>query len=434
VRPTPYTLYLPLGIFKFYALDSYDAMKEFFKVTPLEEVLAFCKSFEPVGTETVPLAEALDRVLSEDLVSGEDLPPFPRSTMDGFAVRSSSTFGSSEANPAFLAVIGYVAMGQVPEFSIGPGQAARIATGGMLPKGADAVVMVEHTEKLDESTIEVYRSVAPGQHVMEKAEDFAGGQVVLPRGKRLRPQEMGLLAAFGRGSVKVHLKPVVGILSTGDEIVPIDWDPAPGQIRDVNTTTLSALVAEYGGVPVPCGIVADTVSDLKSACARALEASDMVLISGGSSVGARDYTIEVLSSLPESRILAHGITISPGKPTILAKVGRRIVWGLPGHVTSAMVVFSAIVCPFLARISGESGSQESRFKVSARLGRNVASAQGRIDFIRVRLRQEGETLWADPVLGKSGLLHTMVAADGLIAVGMNEEGLEKGDRVEVLSF
>ncbi|MGD8367530.1 MAG: molybdopterin molybdotransferase MoeA [Desulfobacterales bacterium] len=408
-------------------------MDSFFKVTSLSEVLEYRRLFTPLGTETVDLAEAPGRILGADLVSDEDLPPFSRSTMDGFAVRAASTFGASEANPAFLTLKGEVAMGQVPEFSIGPGEAARIATGGALPAGSDAVVMLEYAEILDEQTIEVTRSVAPGGHVVEKGEDFSRGQVVLGDGRRLRAQEVGLLAAFGRGRVTVFRRPVVGIISTGDEIVSIEETPGPGQIRDVNTYTLTGQVLDAGGHPVSRGIVRDRYDSLKRVLTSALDDSDMVLISGGSSVGTRDYTLKVFSDLPEAEVLVHGMTISPGKPTILARVGQKPVWGLPGHVASAMVVFTAVVRPFLERIGGLAGRADSRpLRIPARMARNVASAQGRVEFIRVRLRQEGDRLLAEPVLGKSGLIHTMVRADGLVTVGMNEEGLEKGDPVEVI--
>jgi molybdopterin molybdotransferase len=271
--------------------------------------------------------------------------------------------------------------------------------------------------------------------VVETGEDFAKGAVVLGAGQKLRPQELGVLAAFGHNTVRVFRQPQVGIVSTGDEIVPIDETPGPGQIRDVNTFTLAGQVSEAGGLPVSFGIVPDRYDALHSALTAALAVADMVLISGGSSVGTRDYTLKVLSDLPDAEILVHGMTISPGKPTILAKIGEKPVWGLPGHVVSAMIVFAAVVRPFLARIGGlaATGAPEA-VRIPARMARNVSSAQGRVEFVRVRLRQEQGRLLAEPVLGKSGLINTMVRADGLVSVGMNEEGLEKGDMVEVIPF
>ena len=407
-------------------------MKDFFKVMDIEEVTALRTEFPEVGEAVVPVAETLDRVLAEEIVSDIDLPDFRRATMDGYAVRAGATFGASEGNPAYLNVKGAVRMGEVPGFSLGPGEAARISTGGMLPEGADGVVMIEHTEALDETVIEVYRSVAPGQHVVDVGEDFRRGEAVLGRGRRIRPQEMGVLSALGRETVRVFRRPVVGIVSTGDEVIPIDRVPRPGQIRDINTYSLAGWVRRSGAVPVTYGIVPDRPEALIPVCARAVAESDMVLISGGSSVGTRDYTIEVLESLPRSRVLVHGISISPGKPTILAKVGEKAFWGLPGHVVSAMVVFAVVVRPFIDRLGGLSEAGEGGYRIPARLARNLASAQGRVDYVRVRLAAGDEGLRAEPVLGKSGLIHTMVKADGLVRIDRDVEGLEAGAPVQVI--
>jgi molybdopterin molybdotransferase len=407
-------------------------MKEFFKVTDLGNVLGYAPDFPRVETQDIPLADAMGRILAQNMNADIDLPDFMRSTMDGYAVRASSTFGASESNPAYLIVKGSVPMGAIPEFSIGAGEAAGISTGGMLPKGADSVVMIEHTETVDKTTIEVYRSVAPAQNILEKGEDFKKGAVLVPAGKQIRPQEIGLLAAFGIEKVAVYKKPVIGIISSGDEVVSIKDMPEPGQIRDINTYTLAGLVHESGAVPRTYGIVRDNFKDLFEKCTAALNQSDMVLISGGSSMGARDYTIEVFSALPESEILVHGISISPGKPTILARSQHRAVWGLPGQVTSTMVVFEIVVKPFIEHISGLLPEHNKHFNLFARLVRNVSSTQGRADYVRVRLFQKDGILWADPVLGKSGLINTMVKADGLIEIGLNTEGLGKGAEVEVI--
>jgi molybdopterin molybdotransferase len=406
-------------------------MKEFFKVETIQGVLAHAPSFSAVDTETVTLTDCLGRVTAEDVYSDVDIPDFNRSTMDGFAVKASSTFGASEANPAYLNVRGHIRMGGRPDFSIGPGEAARIATGGMLPEGADSVIMVEYTDALDDTTIEAYRSVAPGQHVIEKGEDIRHTQPALKAGTRIRPQEAGLMAACGRTETAVFRRPRVGIISTGDEVVPVDQVPGEGQIRDINTQTLSGQVLAAGGMPMVFGIVRDNRDDLMDKCRRALESTDMVMISGGSSVGARDFTVEVLDALPDTAILVHGISISPGKPTILARSSGKAFWGLPGHAVSAMVVFAVVVRPFLDRLCGRSQTVR-QFPVQAVLNRNLASAQGRVDYVRVRLVEVDGQPMADPVLGKSGLINTMVKADGLIAIGMNTEGLEQGTTVEVI--
>jgi molybdopterin molybdotransferase len=407
-------------------------MKEFFKVTDLETVLGYRTKFPQVETEEIPLVESVGRILAENMVADNDLPDFPRSIVDGYAVQGASTFGSSEGNPAYLTLSGSIAMGESPEIAVGPGEAAKIATGGMLPRGADSVVMIEHTEAIDDTTIEVYRSVAPGQNMIAIGEDIKKQTHVLLKGQMIRPQETGLLAALGKQKVAVYQKPVIGIISTGDEIVPISETPSRGQIRDINTYTLSGLIHDAGAVAVSYGIVRDDFKILFEKCELALEQCDMILISGGSSVGARDFTVDVLSALQDTKILVHGISISPGKPTILAKSQSKAFWGMPGHVVSAMIVFSRVVKPFVEYLSGQAAGQKKELRLQARLSRNVASRQGRIDFIRVQLRLEEGMLWADPVLGKSGLISTMVNADGLIEIDINIEGLDKGAVVEVI--
>lgn len=407
-------------------------MTEFFQVMDIDAVLALRLQFEEVGRESVDLENALGRVLAEDFVAAADVPGFDRATMDGYAVQAASTFGAGEANPAYLTVVGSVVMGQAPDHHVGAGQASRIATGGMLPSGADSVVMVEHAGRIDDQTIEVYHSVAPGQHVVARDEDAALGETLLEAGCRLRPQEVGLMAACGATSVQAFKLLRVGIISSGDEVVPVAADPMVGQVRDVNTHTLASLVRQAGGVPLCYGIVKDQFEDQLAMCRRALSETDMVLISGGSSVGNRDLTVKVLSALPQSQILAHGVSIRPGKPTILARCAKTVFWGLPGHVASAMVVFNTLVRPFMAHISG--WRTDHPVVVNARLSRNVASAQGRIDFVRVKLSNREGEVWAEPVLGASGLIRTMVLADGLIAIDRDCEGVEQGVAVKVTLF
>lgn len=409
-------------------------MKEFFDVMHIDAVLQLKNRFGIMDTEQVHFDDALGRILAVDFSAPQDIPGFDRSTMDGYAVCAASTYGASEGNPAYLEVVGAVGMGQIPDHCIGPGQASRIATGGMLPQGADSVVMVEHADVIDETTIEVFHSVAPGHHIVAKDEDAAKGQILVKCGTRLRPQEIGLLAACGVTMVSVFRQPRIGIISSGDEVVSVAVAPEVGQVRDVNTYTLASLVRQVGGIPIFYGIVKDRYDDLLEVCNRAVMETDMVFVSGGSSVGTRDLTEKVLTALPRSEILVHGVSISPGKPTILASCGNKPFWGLPGHITSAMVIFTVLVRPFIAHISG---LQNDLFvSIPAILSRNVASAQGRIDFVRVRLIKANNSPkpWAEPVLGASGLIRTMVEADGLIAVDMNCEGLEKGAEVEVIFF
>ncbi|MFO7784264.1 MAG: gephyrin-like molybdotransferase Glp [Thermodesulfobacteriota bacterium] len=408
----------------------------FFQLKTVEEILQILSGLPAVGDETVmSLSSALGRVLAGDVISPEALPGFSRSSMDGFAVRARDTYGATESLPAFMEVAGEVSMGTRPTGGIGPGQAVRIATGGMLPPGADAVVMVEYCHALDENTVEVARAVSPLENVIGPEDDIRKGERVLPAGTRLRPQELGVLAGLGISEVTVFRSPVVAVLSTGDEVVPVDRTPAPGQVRDINTHTLSAFCAGLGAVPQGLGLVPDRFDRLQECIHRGIEKADSVWISGGSSVGTRDLTVRVLESVEGMEILAHGVSISPGKPTILARVGRRTIWGLPGHVASALVVAEVLLRPFLRRISGEAArSPATRFSVEAELGRNIESAPGRDDFIRVRLREENGRIIADPLFGKSGLISPLLEADGLVRVDRFTEGLYRGDRVTVRLF
>jgi len=406
-------------------------MNHFFKVKSLEEVMERIKDFSSVESETIPVFEAFSRILAEDLIAKKDLPGFRRATMDGYAVAASSTFGASESNPAWLDIAGTLSMGDIPEFTLETGKAAGISTGGMLPKGADSVVMVEHTELIDEKSVEIYKSVAPLQNVIDASEDFAENETVLPKGTYIRPQEEGLAAGLGFSEIRVYKRPKVGIISTGDEIVPIEEEPLPGKIRDINSYTLSGFIKEAQAEPVCYGIVKDDPAALKRALEKALEETDMVLISGGSSVGTRDFTIEAISSLPDTEILAHGMSISPGKPTIFARAGKKPVWGLPGQVVSAMVVLKIVVIPFLNQLKGLD-NRDRTIRVPAILSRNVASAQGRREFIRVLLERQADRMIAKPVLGKSGLIRTMIHADGLLEIGDHVEGLEKDTLVHII--
>ncbi len=409
-------------------------MRSFFKVVDIETVLSLATTFEVLPVEPIRLTAAVGRVLAEDIEADLDIPGFSRATMDGYAVQGASTFGASEGNPALLKVVGSVAMGEKPDVAIGPGEAVRIATGGMLPNGSDAVVMVEHTETIDADIIEAYKSAAPGQHVIARGEDMRAAERVLQRGQPLRPQEIGLLAAAGRSQFDVFQQPRVGILSTGDEVVPVEAVPSPGQIRDVNSAALAAFIRAAGGIPQAYGIVPDDYEALLETCRQALAANDMVLISGGSSVGTRDFTIDVLQALEDAEILVHGVSIRPGKPTILARGSGKPVWGLPGHVTSAMVVFAVLVRPLLEHLGGLAPRFRRRVHVPARLTRNLPSVQGRVDYVRVRLVPAADGLEADPVLGKSGLIRTMAAADGLLCIDANAEGLDGGAFVTVELF
>lgn len=384
------------------------------------------------GVEKVPLLEALGRRLAGEVTAVDDVPGFHRSTMDGFAVRARDTFGATESLPAYLDVEGEVFMGRAPAGSVGVGRAWRIPTGGMLPEGADAVVMVEHTEELDDRTIGVNRPVAPGDHVVRAGEDVAAGSVVLRPGHLVRPQDLGLLSAVGVTEVPVARRPRVGIISTGDEVVEPHRAPGQGQVRDINSYVLYGQALAAGGQPEIRGIARDEFDVLLDMLRRTVDECDLVLLSGGSSVGTRDVASRVLDTLGSPGVLFHGISIKPGKPTVGAVVDGKPVFGLPGHPVSAAVVFELFVTPLLKH--GGYTEDPLEFPVRARLKRNMRSAAGREDYIRVRLARENGEITADPVLGKSGLISTMVRAGGLARIPAEKEGVEAGELVEVKLF
>jgi molybdopterin molybdotransferase len=326
-------------------------------------------------------------------------------------------------------------MGAVPDRGVGPGEALRLPTGGMLPPGADALVMVEYTAEHPDRTLEVRRAVAPGEHVLAPGDDVRAGQMLFPSGCRLRPQDVGLLAALGVRRLTVYAQPKVAILSSGDEVIPLHKKPRPGQVRDSNAYLAAAQVVAAGGVPLIRGILPDDFSAIRGALAAALDAADLLLISGGSSVGTRDLTLAAIRDLPQTEILVHGVAIRPGKPTILADADGRPLLGLPGHPASAAVVMEVLGKPLLARLAGLSEDPAPWSSVvAAQLSRNLAGASGREDFVRVRLRQEGETLWADPILGPSALLSPMVQSHGLVMIPLETEGLNRGETVAVQLF
>jgi molybdopterin molybdotransferase len=303
----------------------------------------------------------------------------------------------------------------------------------MLPDGADAVVMVEQTQEVDASTVEVLRPVAPGEHVLQPGEDVVKGDCVLPAGHALRPQDLGGLLALGIVEVTVARRLRVAIVSGGDEIVDPRGVPGPGQVRDVNSYTLSALVRRAGHEPLLLGVAPDVFADLDALVRRALDLGDLVIVSAGSSVSTRDMTAQVIGGLGAPGVLVHGVSLKPGKPTILAVAGGKPVFGLPGNPVSCMVTFDLFVAPILALLSGAS-AEPIRRVATARLARNVASVAGREDYVQVRLERRNGELWADPVFGKSGLILTLVRADGMLKIGLDAGGLGKGELVDVVVF
>ena len=411
-------------------------MPEFFNVLPpqqaLDLLLEHLPKTLPEAGEVVSTRDALGRVTIVPVHSAEQLPSFPRSAMDGFSVRAADTFGATEGLPAYFNTVGEVPMGMPPSVSVGVGEAAVAHTGGMLARGADAVVMVENTQPVDEETIEVVRPVAPGENVVQPGEDLEEGDLLLPAGHLLRPQDLGGLMAAGVTTVRVSRRPTVGILSMGDEVVPPDTPPGEGQVRDVNTYTISALVEQAGGIALPLGIARDDYAAILSAARLGLEASDVLVLSAGSSVSIRDFTAQVVQALGEPGVLVHGIALRPGKPAIVGLVGGKAVFGLPGNPVSAMVVFELLVRPTVQFLLGCVGPPE-RPVIQARLAQDIPSVPGREDYVPVRLGR-GEPCTAEPVFGKSNLIFTMVRADGVLRVPLDRSGLYAGEDVPVTLF
>ena len=409
-------------------------MPELFTVLPPADALQVLLDHlaGQVRAEKISTADALGRVLAEPLSALSPLPAFPRSTMDGYAVRAADTFGASESLPAYLSIVGEVAMGRAPEFTVGPAQTAVVYTGGMLPQGADAVVMVERTQKLDAANIEVLRAVAPGENVINVGEDVKEGESLLGLGHTLRPQDLGGLMALGMTQVTVAARPRVAIVSTGDEVVRPDQVPGPGQVRDVNTTTVAGLVLRAGGIPLPQGIVQDRFEDLLAAAQVGLANADVLVISAGSSVSTRDLTAQVVNRLGRPGVLVHGVSVKPGKPTILGVCDGKPALGLPGNPVSAMVVAGLFLVPVLRQLQGAKPSGHNC--VTARLTHNIASVPGREDYVQVRLVERDGQLWADPVFGKSNLIYTLVKADGMLRVPLDSNGLHEGEWIQVELF
>jgi molybdopterin molybdotransferase len=412
------------------------ALPEFFHVITADQFIQLLGSFARLSSECIPLDAALSRSLYEDVVAAEDLPERARSTVDGYAVRAEDTFGASDSIPAFLDVVAAILMGTMPDFAIHPGKAAQIPTGGFLPRGADAVVMVEYTNPAGSGSIEVTRPVTVRTNVLERGEDARSGEALLLAGKTLRPQELGFLAAMGITKVDVYRRPRVAVISSGDEVIPIDLKPELGQIRDANGHAISALVRASGAEPILFDIVPDNARMLGEALKNAMEIADVVAISGGSSVGARDLMVEVVSGLPGVEILAHGVAIRPGKPTLLASHMGKAVFGLPGHPVSALIVAQVFLAPFLRYLQGgnlEKGPLGHRIR--AALATSINSTIGLEEFVRIRLEETADgTFAAYPVFGKSGMLSTMVKANGIVSIPMNAEGFSMGEVVQVVKL
>lgn len=409
-------------------------MHQFMSLTPAKEALAnWMIKFKPLEpAEEVPILDALGRVTAFPVQARSDLPGFSRSTVDGYAVRARDTFGASEGLPAMLTLTGEVAIGRPAGFSLAPGQTAWVPTGGALPEGSDAVVMLEHSEALGDQ-VQISRAVAPGENALSASEDITRGSEAVPRGRRIGPGEIGLLAGLGVTHVPVTPRPRVMVLSTGDEVVPAGNTPQAGQVRDINGYTLSALVRMSGASLVGHRWVPDDEDALTGAIKESLGQAHMVVLSGGSSVGNRDFTLNAINRAGAPGVLVHGIAIRPGKPTVLGVVSEVPVLGLPGHPVSAVIAWRVFGPHALGRLQGLL-QPPGHWVRRAVLDSNLVSAPGREDFYCMRLIESDGTLRAIPILGKSGLISNLVAMDGLLRIAPDREGMQAGEIVEVESF
>ncbi len=381
--------------------------------------------------DKVSILEAVNRVVAEDIISPVNVPEFHRSTVDGYAVVSRDTNGSSETLPSFLNIVGEIQMGNAVDLTIKGGECCYIPTGGMLPKGSDAIVMVEYTELLDDVTVCIQKPVAPLENVLQKGDDIKEGSVIFKKGHQLRSQDIGVLAGMGFTSVEVYKKLKVSIISTGDELVALDEKLEMGKIRDMNTYSLSTGILQDDCIIEEAIIVKDDFSTLKETLEKSIETSDLVLISGGSSMGTKDITKDVINAVGEPGVFIHGIAVKPGKPTIVGRINNTAIFGLPGQPVSAMVVYQTLVKDYIHYIYGLKKVQPY---ILGEITVNVSSGTGREHYVMVTITEEVEKTWVTPVYGKSGMLTMMTNSIGYICIDQNKEGLYKGEKVKVYLF
>lgn len=409
-------------------------MPEFLKLVSIEEARQILFSHLPEPTlkeEEIETLHARERVLSRDISVDEDLPAFTRSAMDGFAVRASDTNGASDSLPAYLNLIGEVDMGKAPGFVVGKGQAAVIHTGGMLPQGADAVVIMENTQMFDSHQVEIHKPVVSGENLILKGEDVRADEIVMRSGTLIRPEEIGGLLALGKTKVYVSARPVVHIFSSGDELVDAGSKLLPGRVRDINSPMLAALVESCGGIPVLHPIVPDDSSVLEDALRQVYSEADLIIITAGSSASARDMTAEVIRHFGNPGVLVHGINIRPGKPTILAVCDGKPIIGLPGNPVSALIVARQLIKPLMNKLNGQV-FPEMDMVMEARLTLNLASVAGRDDYLPAVLEKTGQGIKVTPIFFKSNLIFSLSRANGLIYIPADVTGYSAGDLVEVL--
>jgi molybdopterin molybdotransferase len=398
------------------------------------QLLIDALKMESLPVERLKIEECYGRILASDIISPEDLPAFSRSTVDGYAVNSSDTFGASESSPAYITVKYEVRMGVVPDFTVKSMESSAIPTGGMMPAGSDAVVMLEHAQIVSTDMIEVTRAAAPGENVIQKGEDIKRNEIIFHKGEKLRAQDIGALAGVGLKEVVVYKKPLVSVISTGDEIVPHDMTVSFGQIRDINTFTLTGLINDSGGIALRKGIFKDDYEAIKNVMLQSLSDSDMVLISGGTSAGTKDMVAMIINDIGRPGVLFHGLSLKPGKPMIGGVINNKPVLGLPGHPVAVAVCFDLFIRQLLETLAGLSKNKYPYKTMKAKITKNIASAAGREDHIRVVIEEKDGAIVAHPVLGKSGLISVLAKADGSVVIPHNKMGLDAGDEVTVRLF
>lgn len=384
-------------------------------------------------TERITIENAVGRVMAEDAAAKENVPSFYRSTVDGYAVKAADTQGANDSIPTFLRVVEDVKIGYPATSTIKSGECAYVPTGGMLPAGADAMVMVEYTEMFSDDEIAVYESTAVGKSVVTPGEDVKQGATVVKKGTLLKAEHIGALASAGVWEIEVYLPWRVSIISTGDELISPYDTLSLGQVRDVNTWSLNAMATDCGFNVVRCIKVKDDEALFRAELENAKLDSDVVLTSGGSSQGKKDMTNDVMDSVCDEGTFTHGLSIKPGKPTILAfdKVSRTFMIGLPGHPVASLTVFQALLVNLWKAVT----NQPKQKPLTAKMETNVAGAPGKTTFLLAKtyINDSGEFM-AKPVLAKSGLINSMVDTDGYIEIDMNKEGLKKGETVLIHRF
>lgn len=402
-------------------------------VDEAERILAKSFAPKPVGSEFVALSEADGRILANDVVSLYDIPPFNRSTVDGYAVKASDTFGAEENRPVTLRCTGRVNIGEAPKAKVRKGTLVEIVTGAPIPQGADAAVMIEHTER-EGNFVLVRQAVSHNENVMKAGSDIRKGETVLTKGTLLSPYEIGALAAIGSAKVEVFKRPIVAIFSTGAEVTEPGKPLTPGKIYDINAHSLSAAAEEYGCEPRNMGIVQDEPSQMKTALQNALKTADLVITSGGVSVGPTDIIPKVLNTLGKPGVVIYGIAIRPGKPTTIALVNGVPVFSLPGHPASSLMIFHLFVRPTLLRMAGR--KEQENVTVKAVVSERVFPARGRRTYVTMTLRKDrDDRIIASPVgTGASGAVTTLSKADGFLIIREDQQFIEKGSCADVELF